>query len=72
MAGVEPGTLVRLHYAAGMWHERLVLRATTPAKMKEQIGEDPNSESVWWVLTPDGDVHPVEIAVTPTSTTSML
>ena len=46
------------------WHERLLLRRTTGAMMEQRIGETPESDSVWWVVTPHGDIFPEEIAST--------
>ena len=58
--------MVRLHYRDGEWHERLLLRSTTADVMEKQIGERPAGRppSVWWVVTPDGDVFPEEVAAT--------
>lgn len=61
----EPGDLVQLHYGDGEWHERLLLRRTTPAVMESQIGEVPASDCVWWVVTPSFDVFPEEVNETP-------
>lgn len=36
--------------------------ARTAAVLREQIGEVPESDSVWWVATPDHDVYPEEVA----------
>ena len=58
------GCLCRLHYRDRMWHTRLVIKKTTAQMMTAVIGEVPTSESVWWVLTPGGDVYPEKIAVT--------
>ena len=63
---LEAGRVVRLHYRDGEWHERLLLRSTTGEIMEKQIGERPAGKqaSVWWVVTPDGDVFPEEVAAT--------
>jgi hypothetical protein len=66
MEVLEAGRVVRLHYRDGEWHERLLLRSTTVEVMEKQIGERPAGRppSVWWVVTPDGDVFPEEVAAT--------
>ncbi len=59
---LHAGTLVRFHYRDKMWRERLLLKTTIPQTMREVIGGEPSSEPVWWLLSPDGDAYPDEIA----------
>ena len=65
MMEYERGDLVQLNYFTREWHTRLLLKPTTPEVMKRIIGEEPRSDSVWWVLTPSGDIFPEEVADGP-------
>ena len=64
---LEPGLKVALAYRGEPeWHQRLLLTQGSPAAMMKLTGVTASTgERVWWVLTPDGDVYPEEIAMTP-------
>ena len=47
-----------------MWHQRVLLRPGSSKSMLAVTGERVvrSPSSIWWVLTPDGDVYPEELA----------
>ncbi|CAK0825859.1 unnamed protein product, partial [Prorocentrum cordatum] len=48
------------------WHERVLLEPGSEMAMQKCTGESLyNGGMVWWVLTPDGDVYPEELAAPP-------
>ncbi|CAK0874147.1 unnamed protein product, partial [Prorocentrum cordatum] len=48
------------------WHERVLLEPGSETAMQKCTGESLyNGGMVWWVLTPDGDVYPEELAAPP-------
>ncbi|CAK0794405.1 unnamed protein product, partial [Prorocentrum cordatum] len=48
------------------WHERVLLEPGSETAMQKCTGESLyNGGMAWWVLTPDGDVYPEELAAPP-------
>ncbi len=48
------------------WHERVLVEPGSETAMQKCTGESLyNGGMVWWVLTPDGDVYPEELAAPP-------
>ncbi|CAK0908034.1 unnamed protein product, partial [Prorocentrum cordatum] len=48
------------------WNERVLLEPASEMAMQKCTGESLyNGGMVWWVLTPDGDVYPEELAAPP-------
>lgn len=65
---VRPGRMILVEYEGDerLWHERMVVRATTPTIFGRVTGGPPTrATDLWWVLTPDGDLYPEEISVPP-------
>ena len=58
MATVRPGELIAVMYDAepDLAHARLPLRATSPATIAEEGGDQ--ADDWQWILTPDGDIYP--------------
>ncbi len=70
---LEQGRKICLYYQSdpppappGPWHERILLEPGSEKAMTGCTGESLlNGGTVWWVLTPDGDVYPEELAAPP-------
>lgn len=58
----EAEDVLQLRYGLDNGHERLLVQRTTPAAMESRVGEAPESDSVWWVVTPHCDVFPEEVS----------
>ena len=49
-----------------MWHAMVLLLPSSPKALSVVMEEEgPPGDSVWWVLSPDGDVYPMVIGCPP-------
>ena len=69
MRPLESGALVAVEYEdePAMFHQRLVLLKASPEKLLTTTGEPllGDGASVFWILTPTGDIYPEELRAPP-------
>ena len=55
--------IVQYHDEMDRWHERVVLCRGSEESLRQTTGARPQggTDSIWWVLTPDGDVYPEDL-----------
>lgn len=58
--------LLVLYEGQSLWHEMILLAPGSVQSLRTMMAEQVRpGASVWWILSPDGDVYPTEISSPP-------